>query len=203
MRRLALLAPAALLLLSACATGTSGGNSYTDDNLPDGTYIYYLKAKSKEGTGRSTMTHHSETTEGYSVTVTSCYDIQDADTYTIIGATGGPGTWNGTTYRMNNKNSNINMFWNVQRYTNYHSSCTPNTIVTTYADDYHGNLYVSINGTTWTTVQTWDALASAFHVNGVPSAGLGKPGTGTYTVRFSTTSNGSNIIATATLVVPS
>ncbi len=31
MRRLALLAPAALLLLSACAGGTSGGNSYTND----------------------------------------------------------------------------------------------------------------------------------------------------------------------------
>lgn len=190
--------------------------TYSVGPLADGTYHFTVKEKSlekfTEPSNAADATHHSGESNEITVVVQSCTEVAIADSYSITCATGGPGTWNcGTaTYTMNNHNSNVNMFWNVQRYTRTQNSCT-NVITSTPATwNNSTSLYLSVNGgTSWTAAQVYDNTALAYHVNGVFNAGLGKPGTGplpsgagTYTVIYSTTPSLAGQIATSTLVEP-
>jgi hypothetical protein len=184
------------------------GNGYCD-TVAAGTYTYTIKSKSLEGVQPNSMTHHSEMSEGYEVT--TCSEVEIPNSYKVRGASGGPGTWSDTIYTMNNRTSNVNMFWNFNQYTRTQNSCT-NEITSTQIADYTGNVYIGVvvgATTTWTLVQTWDNVAGAYHVNGTFNAGIGKPGTGplpsgggTYTLHYSTTPSMTGYLCSSTLIIP-
>ncbi|HJW28377.1 MAG TPA: hypothetical protein VJ508_03905, partial [Saprospiraceae bacterium] len=187
------------------------GNSYCDTVSEDGTYIYTIKAKSLEGVQPNSTTHHSEVSEGFEVVVETCTEVEIRNAYKVRGASGGPGTWSDTTYTMNNRTSNVNMFWNFNQYTRTQNSCT-DEITSTQIGDYTGNVYIGVvvgATTTWTLVQTWDIIAGAYHVNGTFNAGIGKPGTGplpsgggTYTLHYSTTPSMTGYLCSSRLIIP-
>ena len=196
-------------------TGPTSGNlditadSYCVDNLPDGTYTFYLKAKSLEGVQPNAMTHHSATSSGYTVVIESCTEVAIADIYPIVPVSGGNGNWNvaGTTWTTNSSttNQNKNIIFNVNRYTRTQNSCT-NAITSTLAGAYTGDLYLTMDGgTIWRKSLAW-SLSSFFQSNsngptGGNGSGFGKPGVGTYTVIYSTTASMAGQLGSFTMVV--
>jgi len=180
-----------------------------DDNLADGTYTYYIKSKSLEGREPNSKTHHSDPSTGYSVTITSCTEVAQPDTYPIVGVAGGNGSWDaaGTTWTTNSSTTsqNKNILFNINHFTNTKNSCT-NVITSTFVDAYTGALYLSMDGgANWRTSLAW-ALNSVFQSNGTGptggnGSGFGKPGVGTYTVIYSTSASLAGQLGTFQMVV--
>ena len=183
------------------------GDSYCFDNLADGTYSFTLKAKSNEGSTPNTMTHHSATTSGYSVTVSSCTEVPIANTYspvTVAGA-GGNGTWSGTTWTPNASqvSQNTNIIFDLNEWTNTQNSCTNAITATPVSGGYQGSLYISLNQTTWVgPAQPWSTYGYYQYNGNAGGHGLGKLDPGTYTVYLSTTSSSSGEIGTFTVYIP-
>jgi hypothetical protein len=201
--------------------GDITADSYCDDNLADGTYIYYLKAKSLEGVQPNAMTHHSETSQGYTVVVESCTDVVTTGVvYNLVTTiTLGTGSWTGssvsswvgdtwteTSLPTWNKNSGTNAHtaynigFNLNKYNWAHHTC-PSPYYDTNPDQnnpvYTGILYASINGgATWNNILQYGTGGNQYYeINGSPTHGFGATTSNTtYTVLLST-SNTANSTA--------
>lgn len=200
--------------------GDITADSYCDDNLADGTYTYYLKAKSLEGSTPNQMTHHSDISEGYSVTVTSCTDDGSGTVHSITGYIAlGTGNWNSTIGTAGWSSTNLGATWSdpalwtktaggngynigftVNTLNWVHNTCTgyTNTPVT---GGYTGTLYCTINGgTTWFQPVQYSILHPYYEINGSPSHGWGPPiSNHTYVVVYSTTNNMSGALGSFTV----
>jgi hypothetical protein len=166
------------------------GNSYCDDNLAAGTYVYTIKSKSLEGVQPNAMTHHSELSEGFEVS--TCEEVEIDPIFEInpiLGSGGGNGSWNeaATMWTANSSatNQNMNMFYNVRQINRTQNSCTG--VITEVGEEaWTGDSYLSRDGgTTWRKSLPWED-DDAFHHNGNNpggnGSGLGKFVTGCHTI---------------------
>jgi hypothetical protein len=186
------------------------GDACDDDNLADGTYTYYLKAKSQEKDvdHSSTHEHHSATSDGYSVTIQSCVEQQIANTYAINPVSGGNGSWStdGSTWTANHSssNQNANIMFNIYEWTNTQNSCTHVITATPVSGGYKGTLYLSRDGGTTWRQQSYNSTLGYYQSNGNNpggnGTGLGKFNTGTYTIIYSSTASTAGQLATFSLV---
>jgi len=187
--------------------GDITGDSYCDDNLADGTYTYYLKAKSLEGVSPNQKTHHSDQSSGYSVTITSCTEVPIANTYGVGGISGGNGGWNSDgsvwTDGSANDNDNLNFMFTINEWTNTENSCTQVVTPTVVSGGYTGDVYLSIDGGTTWVQPIWGGTYYQSNGNnpGGNGSGLGKPGTGSYTAIYSSTADLSGELGTFTIVI--
>ena len=189
------------------------GDACDDDNLADGTYTYYLKAKSQEkddpnNEHSSSHEHHSNTSDGYSVTIQSCVENQIANSYAINPVSGGNGSWNstGTTWTANSSGThqNTNIMFNIYEWTNTQNSCTNAITATPVSGGYTGALYLSLDGgTTWRT-QIYSTTSSYYQSNGNNhggnGTGLGKLTTGSHTVIYSSSASLAGELGTFTVM---
>jgi hypothetical protein len=198
---------------SETGLGDITADTYDDDNLADGTYTYYLKAKSQEkddpnNAHSSSHEHHSLESDGYSVTIQSCVENQIANSYAINPVTGGNGSWNstGTTWTANSSGThqNANFMFNINEWTNTQNSCTQAITATPVSGGYTGTLYLSRDGGVTWRLQSYSSISGYYQSNGNnpggTGAGLGKFNAGTYTIIYSSTASTAGQLGTFTLV---
>jgi len=177
------------------------GNSYDDCGLLPGTYVYTVKAKSRErepGGTRDLYTHHSQESEGFEVVVQDCEDVVIDPSFAINPVAGGNGTWNGagTVWTANNNTGNKNIMFRMFQWNRTQNTCTEEITSTPVDGGYVGDLYLSKDGgTTWRKA-TWVILGGYYQSNGnyttVGGSGLGTFASGSQNIHWTTnTANGS------------
>lgn len=197
--------------LTTTNLGDITADAYCDDNLPAGTYTYYLKAKSREANGSNTMTHHSETSAGYSVTVTDCVnDGTGSITATVASYALGTGNWSSTSvpvagntlwsetavWTKTAQGNGYNIAFNLDQYTWIHNSCTGYSYST--GTGYNGDLWVKLDGGAWVHPLQWVAVTHPYYqVNGQH---LGSLSLGTHTLYFSTTNSNAGLLGSFTVM---
>jgi hypothetical protein len=186
--------------LTQTSLGDVTADSYCDDNLGEGTYTYYLKAKSREAGSSNIMTHHSAETAGYSVTISSCTnDASGTVNATISSVAVGTGNWSNTSTPSNGPTSwtdnalwtktangtGYNIAFNIGQYSWIHNTC--NGYSYTFTGGYTGQLYVQLDGGAWIAPLQWVAVTHPYYqINGVS---LGALSFGPHVIAFSTTAS--------------
>lgn len=167
------------------------GNSYDDCGLVPGTYVYTVKAKSRErepGGTADLYTHHSRESAGFEVVVTDCEEIEIAPSFAINPVAGGNGGWNaaGTIWTANSSGltANRNISFNMYQWTRTQNSCTQEITSTPVNGGYTGDVYLSKDGGTVWRKAIWNTTTLCYQSNGNYSGGNGS-GLGV----FPTTSN--------------
>jgi hypothetical protein len=183
-------------------TGDSRDECYTDNNGGAGYHVgdvvsYRVSGvKSLEGSSPNQCTHHAKGPSDPS-TITVCGPITGPIQFDGGCATGvgGNGTWNGCTWTSNTcKNTLTPTFRILEHNTIEHTCDNPHTYTQDGASfDYTGNICVSTDGTTWVAA-TW--VTDHYEVS------LANAGPGSYTAQYSTTCDGTGVVATSTYVVP-
>lgn len=164
------------------------GNSYDDCGLEPGTYVYTIKAKSREREpgGRSDLyTHHSETSEGYEVVVEDCEEVSIDPSFAVNPYAGGNGGWNtaGSEWTANSSGltANRNISFRMYQWTRTQNSCTDAITSTVVDGGYTGDVYLSRDGgTTWRKAK-WSTTGNYYQSNGNYVGGNGS-GLGVFTV---------------------
>jgi hypothetical protein len=185
--------------------GDITADAFCDDNLADGTYTYYLKAKSLEGSTPNQMTHHSATSAGYSVTVSSCVDDANGTVNATISSVAvGTGTWTNTSTPSNGNtlwsetalwtktaNGNgYNIAFNIGQYAWIHNSCTGYSY--SFTGGYTGDLWVKLDGGPWVHPLQYVAITHPYYqVNGQH---IGALSTGPHTLYFSSTNSNAGML---------
>ena len=122
------------------------GNSYCDDDLAEGTYVYTIKSKSLEGVQPNAMTHHSEMSEGFEVTVGGC------EATILVTGTGTINTGNMSLNTNSNKNA-ANFPLKFKLYCNG-NLVTDGSVVSIY-----------LNNVQQTQGYSFDGSTNEYHVN--------------------------------------
>lgn len=155
------------------------GNSYDDCGLDAGTYVYTVKAKSRErepGGTRDLYTHHSAESAGFEVVISDCQEVTIAPSYAVNPVAGGNGGWNaaGTVWTANSSGltANRNISFAMFKWTRTQNSCTGQITSTVVSGGYTGDVYLSRDGGTTWRKSVWNILGY-YQSNGNGTGGNG------------------------------
>jgi hypothetical protein len=166
------------------------GNSYVDAGLPDGSYTYRVKAKSRENRGTTTMTHHSNYCANTTITILTCTDSYSLSVgYNADGNNPGNMNWDDATHISTNANGNE---WNTHFGLLSVDDNSCNGISSTEVTD-GTSLYYSFDGGTWQQVPFNGGHYQLDGNNKLDNPTHGDPGT--WYLLIATDAAGTNVIA--------